>query len=167
MGDLRDEVRAIHVRVSSPDGAIEAELTDRTQMTLSFARGFYDRCDESDLERRLGALATLLWTARMRRYWEVLSQDAGERITGEPKPISPRAVAYREARDALVANGRSADSRVSLSVEGMRRWTVRVQPGTVRAIDEYAFAAAAGEAATELIQDQYRKIAALKLEIYG
>jgi len=167
MSDLRDRIQAIHVRVSAPDGAITAELANRTQLTLSFARGWYDRCDEGDLERRLGSLATLLWTARMRQYWEVRSQDAGERITHEPKPISPRAVAYREAREALVAHGRSADDRVSVSVEGMRHWTVRVQRGTVRAVDEYEFAAAAGQAATELIQDQYRKIAALKLEIYG
>jgi hypothetical protein len=167
MSDLGERIWAIHVRVSLPDGAIEAELADRTRMTLSFARGWYDRCDEADLERRLVAVATLLWTARMRRYWEVLSQDAGERITGEPKPISPRAVAYCEARDALVAYGRSADGRVSISVEGMRRWSIRVQPGTVRALDEYEFAVSAGEAAAELIEDQYRRIGALKLEIYG
>jgi len=167
MSDLRDQIQSIRVRASSPDGAISAELAGRTQIALSFARGWYDRCDEGDLERKLGALATLLWTARMRRYWEVRSQDAGERITGEPKPISPRAVAYREARAALVAHGRSADGRVTVSVEGMRQWTVRVQRGTARALDEHEFAAAAGQAAAELIQDQYRKIAALKLKIYG
>jgi hypothetical protein len=167
MSDLRDRIEAIHVRVSSPDGAITAELANRTQMRLSFAPGWYDRCDESDLERRLSALATLLWTGRMRKYWVVLSQDAGERIIGESKPISPRAVAYREARDKMVAKGRSADGRVSVSVQGMRQWTIQVQRGTVRAIDENAFVAAAGQAATELIQDQYRGIAALKLKIYG
>jgi len=42
-----------------------------------------------------------------------------------------------------------------------------VTPGTVRAIDEYEFAASAGQAAAELIRDQYQKIAALKLTIYG
>jgi hypothetical protein len=167
MSDLRDRVWAVHVRASTPDGAIEANLADRTRVTLAFARGWYVRCDESDLERRLGALATLLWTARMRRYWEVLSLDAGERITGEQTPAGPRAMAFREARDALVARGRSADGRVSVAVEGMRRWTVRVRRGTVQTIDEYAFAAAAGAAAAELIEDQYRQIAALKLEIFG
>jgi hypothetical protein len=167
MSDLRESIDAIQVRVSAPDNAITAELANRTRLTLSFAPGWYDRCDESDLERRLSALATLLWTGRMRQYWEVRSRDAGERITGEPKPISPRAVAFREARETLVAHGRSADGRISVSVEGMRRWTVRVQSGTVRAIDETEFAAAAGQATAELIQDQYRKIAALKLTIYG
>lgn len=167
MSDLRDRIEALTVRASSPDGAMLGELTNRTRLTLSFDPGWYDQCDESDLERRLGALATRLWAARMRRYWEVLSQDSGERVTGEPRPISPRAVAYRRARDALVAYGESADGRVSVSVEGMRRWTVRVRPGTVRAIDEYGFAAAVGEAAEALIQDQYRRIGALKLEIYG
>jgi hypothetical protein len=167
MADLRDRIHAIHARASSPDGAISAELRNRSQLTLSFAPGWYDRCDESDLERKLAALASLLWVDRMREYWKVRSDDAGERITGEPKPISPRAVRYRDERDALVARGRSADGRVSVSAEGMRNWTVKVAPGTVRGIDEYEFAAAAGQAAAELIQDQYQKIAALKLKIYG
>ncbi len=167
MADLKDRIQAIHVRVSSPDGEISAELRNRSQMTLSFAPGWYDRCTEGDLERKLGALASLLWVARMREYWEVRSKDAGERITGEPKPISPRAVRYCAEREALVARGRSADGRVSVSVEGMRNWTVKVTPGTVRAIDEYEFAASAGQAAAELIRDQYQKIAALKLTIYG
>ncbi|MDT5040467.1 MAG: hypothetical protein QOE51_1452 [Actinoplanes sp.] len=167
MGDLRDRIRAIYVRASSPDDAITAELTGRNRVTMSFARGWYDRCDETELERKLSSVATLLWTARMRRYWEVRSADAGVRISGEPKPIGPRAVAYHQARDALVAHGRSADGRVSAVVEGMRRWTIQVRRGTIREIDEHEFAAAAGQAAAELIQDQYRKIAALKLTIYS
>lgn len=167
MGELRDGIDAIRVRASSSDGAVSAELSGRTRVTLSVEPGWYRRCTERDLERRLAALAERLWAARTREYWRVLSRNADQPITGEPRPIGTRAVAYRAARDALVARGRSADGRVSVAVEGMRRWTVHVQPGTVRALDEAGFAAAAGAAAADLIRDQYRKIAVLKREVYG
>jgi hypothetical protein len=145
---------------------IMAELSGRSQVTLSFAPDWYGRCTDSELAHKLSSMSSRLWVARMREYWTVRSRDAGEIITGEVKPISPRAIAYREARNALVARGRSGDGRVSIAVEGMRSWTVTVAPGTVRALDEHEFAAAAGEAAAALIQDQYQKVAMLKAEIY-
>jgi hypothetical protein len=166
MSDLREKINAMRVRASSPDQMITAELSGRSQVTLSFAPGWYGRCTDSELGRKLSTVASQLWVARMREYWTVRSRDAGEIITSEPKPISPRAVAYRKARSVLVARGRSADGSVSISVEGMRSWTVTVAPGTVRVLDEREFAAAAGEAAAALIQDQYQKVATLKAEIY-
>jgi hypothetical protein len=144
-----------------------AELRHRSEVTLSFAPGWYDRCVEGDLERRLAGLAALLWVARTREYWATVSDVTGDYATHQDKPISPRDVEFAETRDALVARGSSVDGRVRLCVEGMRRWTVRVAPGTVRALDEHQFASAVGQAAAELIQDQFRKIALLKYAIYG
>ena len=167
MGELADRIHAMQVRASTPDGTMTAELRHRSEVTLSFTRGWYDRCDESDLERRLTGLASLLWVARTREYWSTVSDVTGDYATHEDKPISPRDVEFSQAREALIARGSSADGRVSLSVEGMRRWTVHVAAGTVRALDEDEFASAVGQAAADLIQDQFTKIAGLKHKIYG
>ncbi|GII21758.1 hypothetical protein [Planosporangium mesophilum] len=166
MGELADRIHAMQVRASTPDGRVTTALRHRSEVTLAFAPGWYDRCDERDLERRLAALASLLWVARTREYWRTVSDVTGDDATHEEKPVSPRDVKFAEAREALVARGSSADGRVCLSVEGMRRWTVRVAPGTVRALDEHEFGSAVGQAAAELIEDQFSKIARLKYKIY-
>jgi hypothetical protein len=167
MGELADRIHAMHVRASVPDGTITAELRHRSEVTLSFEPGWYDRCDESDLERRLSSLASLLWVARTREYWATVSDVTGDYATHEDKPISPSDVEFTEAREALVARGHSADGRVCLSVEGMRRWTVHIAAGTVRALNEHEFASAVGQAAADLIQDQFTKIAELKHKFYS
>jgi hypothetical protein len=167
VGVLADRLDSMHVHAATPDGAISADLNGRTDVSLSFARGYYDQCSERDLERRLTAVAILLWVGRMRALYAALSEAYKQTITGEDRPISPRDVEYAELRDALVARGRSADSRITVSVRGMREWSIRVKDGTVREIDERAFAAAAGEAAADLIRDQFAQIALLKNRVYG
>jgi hypothetical protein len=42
-----------------------------------------------------------------------------------------------------------------------------VRPGTARTLDEHQFAAAAAQAAGELIDDQFAKLAALSNKHYG
>ena len=157
----------MRVRVATPDGAIEAELSGRNDVRLSFRPGFYERCTERDLERRLAGVAALLWARRMRAYYEALSEAYGAPVTGEDAAAGPRDVRYRELRAGLVARGRSADGRIAVSVRGMRDWDIRIRDGTLRALDEHAFLAAAGEAAGELIRDQFARIARLKGTVYG
>jgi hypothetical protein len=167
VGVLADRLDSMHIRAATPDGTISARLNGRTNVVLSFAPGYYDQCSERDLERRLALLATLLWAGRMRAFYAALSEAYEQTITGEDRPISPRDVEYAELRDALVAQGRSADNRITVSVRGMREWNIRVKDGTAREIDEHAFAAAVGEAAAELIRDQFAQIALLKNRVYG
>lgn len=157
----------MRVRAATPDGAIEAELSGRTEVRFSFRPGYYERCTERDLERRLAGIAAVLWARRTRAYQEALSEAFEQPITGEDPPAGPRDLHYREMRDELVAHGRSADGRIAASVRGMRDWDVRIQDGTLRALDERAFRTAAAEVAGELIRDQFAQIARLKNMVYG
>ncbi|MGA5305434.1 hypothetical protein ACPCHT_36430 [Nucisporomicrobium flavum] len=167
MGELADRVDSMRVRVSTPDGAITAELYDRSKLTLTFLQGWYDLCDDSDLERRLATLAQLLWVARTREYWRTFSDVAGETVTGEDTPVSARDLDWRAERDELVARGYSPDGRIAVKAVGMRQWEVHISPGTVRALSEHEFAEAAAQAAGELINDQFAKIAELSNKYYG
>jgi hypothetical protein len=69
-------------------------------------------------------------------------------------------------RDNLIAEGKSADSRIHIAVKGMRHWTVRIADGTVRTLTEEQFASGVREAARELINDQFAKVQELKQKIY-
>jgi hypothetical protein len=167
MGELADRIHVMRVRASTPDGGITAELRDRDEVSLAFREGLYDLCDDGDLERRLAALANLLWVARTREYWRVFGEVTGDYSTGEDKPLTARDADWRTERDALVATGSSAGGRIKVRAIGMRRWEVNIRPGTVRTMDERQFALAAGQAAGELIRDQFAKVAALSHKYYG
>lgn len=67
---------------------------------------------------------------------------------------------------ALRARGESADGRVQVETRGMREWTVRIQPGTLRTLDEAEFAAAVREAAAGLIVDQREQIRDIAVRAY-
>jgi hypothetical protein len=166
MGVLADRLDSMRVRASSPDGSITGELRDRTQVYLSFAPGSYRDYDEASLEEQLAGLARLLWASRMKEYYAAASEAFGEKVTKEPPPVSPRDAAFYEARDELVAEGRSADGRIHIAVRGMRTWTIRIKDGTLRALDQEAFSARVREAAGMLIDDQLTKVRALKLKFY-
>ncbi|MGI5215514.1 hypothetical protein [Plantactinospora sp. CA-290183] len=166
MSVLAERLDNMYVRVASPAGNIVAELSGRTDVRLSFSAESYRYLNERELERQLVGLGKLLWAARTREYYAAVSEAFGETVTGEPPPIGPRDVEFHEARDELVAEGRS-DGTIQVSVRGMQVWTVRIADGTVRRLTEQEFAARVQEAAGQLIRDQFRKIGLLKAKIYG
>lgn len=166
MGVLADRLDSMRIRVASPNKMVVAELCHRTEVRLSFASGAYQRSYERGLEEQLAGLARVMWAARMKGYYQAVSEAFGEEVTGEPLPVGRRDQEYLQARDQLVAVGRSRDGRVQLAVRGMRTWTVRIADGSLRALSEDEFTASVGEAAGALIRDQFDKIRQLKLRVY-
>lgn len=71
---------------------------------------------EPELAWRLTQLARLLWTRRTAEYFRIRSEGTGETITKERAGIGRRDREYAAARDDLVAEGRSSDDRVHVSV---------------------------------------------------
>ncbi|MEU4690013.1 hypothetical protein [Actinoplanes sp. NPDC023714] len=168
MGELADRVDTMHIAVSTPDGGITAELYGRDGLSLTFRDGAYRQfTDETELERRLEALAGRLWVARTREYWRIYGDVTGTDAAGDDPPAGERDRQWRAERDELVVYGSSAYGDVTIRSVGMRGWEVGIRPGTLRALDEWQFAAAAGEAAGELIRDQYAKLVALSSKHYG
>ncbi|NUO57361.1 MAG: hypothetical protein HOV71_00815 [Hamadaea sp.] len=152
------------VTASTPDGAIAAELFDRDQVRLSFPGG-YRWLDESRLPGQLEALARVLWARRMREYFEIMSEDEDVPITAEPEPVTAGQWEFVERRAQIVARGESPDGRIAVSVRGMQEWTVRVQPGTLREYAEEEFAEAIRSVVTRLLDDQFRQITELKIDL--
>jgi hypothetical protein len=163
---IADRLDAMVVRVTGPGARFTAELRDRTEVTVRFQPGNYEEYDEELLERHLTAVAKLLWAGRMREYYAAKSEAFGMSITHESPPLTARDQDYDAERDRMVAEGRSADGLVSISVRGMQAWTVRIAPGTLRLLDEHQFADRVRAAAAALIHDQFAGIARLKAQIY-
>lgn len=167
MGILADRLDSMRVRVAVPGGDVQALLSGRTSVTLSFADGYYARSTEQDLQHKLAALAQLLWVGRTREYNNALQEAFSNPTLNGPARIGARDIAFAEARAQLVATGASDDGRIRLTVQGMRHWTVRVAPGTIRALEEDEFIAGVRAAAARLIQDQLDQMALLKARSYA
>ena len=166
MGRLADQLDRMRVSADIARGAVVARVDGRTRVSLSFLPGVYQRADESELARELTNLAKLLWAARTREYYAIVSDVTGETRTQEAHAVNQRDVDFFAARDELVAEGRSFDDRIQITVQGMRSFRVRIAPGTLRTLTEEEFAERAGEAGSELVRDQLRKVRELKLMIY-
>ncbi|WP_117214158.1 hypothetical protein [Allorhizocola rhizosphaerae] len=166
MGILADGLDNMRVQASTPGGSINAQLHGRSDVYVSFAPGYYRRVDRGDLEAHLASLARLLWVARMREYYALLSDALGMQVTGESPAISPRDVEYERQRDGLRAEGRASDGSVTVSVVGMKTWKVSVSDHALNTLREEEFAARVGEAAGALIHDHRRQIRELKMRIY-
>ncbi|BCJ44415.1 hypothetical protein GCM10010168_12290 [Actinoplanes ianthinogenes] len=164
---LRDSLDRMRVPASVAGGAINAELYHRDRVDLAFAPGCYQRFSERELADHLASLARVLHAEYVRRYFRALSEAFERTITKEPPAIGWRDQAYVEQREQLVAEGRSRDDRIVVTVRGMRAWHVWITAGALRVLDERQFSAGFGEAAQAVIRDQFAGIRDLKTRIYG
>lgn len=89
MGRLADRLDGIRVRVRAPGADIEAELRNRTDITITFGESVYEFADERGLERSLAALARLVYAGWLRQYRAAIDESAryhAERRTGPRIP---------------------------------------------------------------------------------
>ena len=164
MRSLGDRLDAIHLRVRVPGTDIEAELRDRTDVTISFGDGGYQWLSERDLERYMASLARLLYTAWVRAYRDNLPDAFLSAMDGPP---DQREQDFLAARAELREQGASGDGRVTISAADMHDMTVRITPGTLRVLSEREFAADTREAVTALLADRRAKVRELKMRYFG
>jgi hypothetical protein len=162
MGRLADRLDGIRVRVRAPGTDIEAELRNRTNITITFGESVYDFADERGLERSLAALARLVYAGWLRQYRAAIDESALD-VT----PRDERDHEFLDERSKIEAGGKSSDGRISFTCVGMQEISAEIVPGTVRELAEEQFAARAEEAVTILIQDYLAKVSALRKRFYG
>lgn len=146
-------LETLSAEAETPDGTAFARLRGTSDISVSFVPGYYAQTTEARLADKLTQLGRLLWVARMRAYYRLKSDLLDREIRGEGRPRNERQAARREARDSIVASGRSDDGRVELSAVGLLNWSATVAPGTVRQVSEEAFTAACAQAAERLVED--------------
>ncbi|WP_328607310.1 hypothetical protein OG943_46825 [Amycolatopsis sp. NBC_00345] len=159
--DLAERLDGIRVRVRAPGTEIEAELRQRTGITLSFGESVYEFIDELALERALAGIARLLWAGWQRRYRAAI-EETNLNIDADDM----RDWNFFTDRAKVEAAGESSDERITITAVGMEDFSVHIEPGTVREISEDQFSAGAAEAATKLIQDFQVKVDELKKRYY-
>jgi hypothetical protein len=164
MTSLGNRLDAIHLRIRVPGTDIAAELRDRTDVTISFGDGGYEWLAERDLEHHLASLARLLHTAWVRAYRDALP-DAFLSAMDDPPDQHERD--FLAARAQLREHGASSDGRITITAVDMHDITVRITPGTLRALSEREFVADTREAVAALMADRRAKVRELKLRYFG
>jgi hypothetical protein len=162
MGRLADRLDGIRVRVRAPGTDIEAELRNRTDVTITFGESVYEFADERGLERSLAALARLVYAGWLRQYRAAIDESALD-IT----PSDERDHEFLDERSKVEAGGKSSDGRITFACVGMQEISVEIVPGAVRELTEDQFAARAEEAVTILIQEYLAKVSELRKRFYG
>jgi hypothetical protein len=150
----------IHVYATAPGGGVHGEIRGRDTVEIYFSTGSYQHSSETELERRLEGLGRLLWAASERARRNLRPDVAhGARE-------SDRDRRFLEERDALIAEGRSDDDRIVVTVRGMRQWRVRIADDTLRVLRERDFCAGVQVAASRLIASQLTQVIQLRGRIY-
>ncbi len=162
MGRLAERLDNIRVRVRAPGADIEAELSARNTITLSFGESVYEFIRERYLEHALASLARLLFAGWLREYRAAIA-DTGLNID----PKDQHDLNFRDERQDLQSSGESSDGRIRLTAVGMDDFTVRITRGTVRDLREREFVARVGEAAAALLGDYRTQVRDLKKRYYG
>jgi hypothetical protein len=148
--------------VRVPGTEIEAELRNRTDVTISFGESVYEFLDERGLKRSFASLARLLYAAWLREYRAAIEDSALD-----VAPHDQRDYDFLDARSAIESSGASGDGRISFSAVGMQDITVEIVPGTVRELTENQFAVRTKEAVTILIQNYMAKVRDLRIRFYA
>jgi len=163
MGEPADRLQHVRVRVTSPNGAVSAELLAGSEFRLSFSRNYCHRTAERELEEQCAQLCRLMWVAQTREVERIIADSGGQALAA----AGSRDLEYLRRRGEIVAEGRSSDGRVEVTAsQGMRHWTVSIRDGTLRALAEDEFIARAAEAAAAVIRDQTDKVILLKRRAY-
>ena len=163
---LFNTLAQLEAKAATPDERVFVEILGKTGVRVSFAPGYYEQASDVELERQFTRLAKLAFVERMRAYYRIRSEAFGREVTRESPPAGERDERFVDERSKLVATGTGAGGRIAVSVVGMTHWTVRVSPGTHRALSEADFCRGMAEAGQSLLTDQFSQIRKLKHEIY-
>jgi hypothetical protein len=170
MADIADDLKAIVVTASSPDGRIEGRMESLDHITLRFLHDGYERYfrqrDPELLAHQLGRGATLMAAAYQKARREVMAAHRFERYSTLRPPFSSRHREYLDRGAQLAAHGSSSGQEVRVTAVALFDFTVIIAPDVLERNEERTFLQLADSAMRELRADHRRAHTALRHELY-
>lgn len=167
MGSLSARLSSMTITATSPDANIRVRIRGRRFDALEFRPGAYGRYTESALAHQLARTATLLFVNRDRAVGKLIDDAGLSRRKDPAEALDPAQRRYLERVHAVPVVGAGPAERVRFRIDGMARWQCRIEPGTLRRLDEAAFVAETGAAAGELLRRARHETLLLKDECFG
>ncbi|MGH8882014.1 MAG: hypothetical protein ACRD0P_32470 [Stackebrandtia sp.] len=157
---------AMKICVVSPDGNVQARISDRRQTEFSFRPGSFRKYHAQALERQLEGLASLLFVGYQRGYLQVMARES---MTVKIAPGDGDGNAEREflaRRNEVAVRGRSSSRQVRVQSIGLLKWRVVVETEALEST-EPEFVAQLAEATGDLLRDHAAKITELRAECFA
>jgi hypothetical protein len=151
-------LHTIAAEAATPDETTYGSIRGISDVRIWFAPGYYAYSTDARIADKLVQLGRLLWTARTKEYYRQKSLKLNRIVRGESRPMTPAQQRRQDARNNIVARGRSSDGTVELEAVGLYRWSAVVAPGTVARVPEDVFCASASEAALKLVEQHVNKM---------
>jgi hypothetical protein len=162
---VADRLKALTVRVSSPDSHIQGVLNGRS-VRIRFRPGSYEDYREDVLAHQISRLLTLMATGYRRGHGQVMKDADLVSVTDPAKADGPKQRRYLTEVNELVVLGRTARGLVRIRCVGMRDWQCRIAPGTVKGLTEEQFVAELEAAIQRLLSNYKHEIVFLKDRCY-
>ncbi|MEV0901437.1 hypothetical protein [Actinoplanes sp. NPDC049802] len=170
MAAIVDDLHAIVVTATSPDGRIEGRVESLRHITLRFVHDsyeqYYRRCDAGTLAHQLGRGATLMATAYQKARREVMRVHGFERYSPLSPPFSIRHREYLERGERLTAHGCSPGREIEVTTAGLLDFSVSIAPDVLDRHGEQGFLRLADTAMKKLQEDHQRAHTELRHELY-
>jgi hypothetical protein len=170
MAAIADDLNAIVVTATSPDGRIEGRVESLRYITLRFVHDSYERHyrhhEAESLAHQLGRGATLMATAYQKARREVMRAHSFERYSTLRPPFSSRHREYLERGAKLSAHGSSPDQEIQVTTVGLLDFHVSIAPDVLERHEERRFLQLADTAMRDLQADHRRGNTELRHELY-
>lgn len=170
MADPQDELDAIDVTVTSPDGRIEGRMRSLNKVAFRFLHDSYEKYYRHKAAELLAYQfergAMLLSAAYMKARREIMRRHGFERYTEGRPPYARRHREYLERGAKLVAEGSTADGRIKVRTRAMAEFKVRIDPVIPKRCDQAEFLQLANGAMIALNQEYRRVHSELRHELY-
>jgi hypothetical protein len=170
MAGIADDLNAIVVTVTSPDGRIEGRAESPQYITLRFLYDSYElyyRHEGAELlAHQLGRGATLMAAAYLKARREVMRSHGFERYTALSPPYTSRHREYLERGATITAHGSSPDREIEVTTVGLIDFQVRIAPDVPAQHPSPEFLRMADTAMRDLRQDYQRALSELRHELH-
>lgn len=166
MASISDYLDSMVVSATSPDQNIRVEVSNYTDVRVTFRPGSYNLYDEERLAHQLARLGVSTWVAYQRARSEAHRRSLGLSSTefAEVNRASddPHRSRYEEELRALEAEGRSTSGALRIRTRGMAHWDVDIEAGALRRFREDEFLSEIHSAVASLLERWEIETIALK-----
>lgn len=168
MPNLRELINDLTVETTSPDNKIKARWVANRDLTIAFRSGAYETYTEESLQEQLSQLARLTFVGYRRGRRKAVNITRGlPQDTKEEPHWDARYRRYFEAMGEIVAYGKSPSGAIRAKSQGMARWKIKIEHGTLNRMSEQQFIAETLAGFKDIQRDSNNKITLLKDEHFG
>ena len=156
--EFRDSWNDVTMSTTSPNGCVFLRNHGDHDIAITIDDQWFHRAEEPSLTAEVERLLREAFVERMRTYRRHKEMVTGFEVTPIDASRNPHLETFKEKRDSLAVEGVSSDGLVKITSVGMTHFAVMIDAELWNRRDRLAVERGLGEAATDGVRDQFRKM---------